>query len=526
MKDKADNKKFYITTPIYYASGDLHIGHCCTSLYADCVARFKRLEGYDVCFLTGADEHGQKVEEKANAQGLTAQQFVDALDINYKKLWSVLGISYDKYIRTTDKVHVEVVQKIYEKLYEQGDIYKGKYEGWYCTPCESFFTEAQLVDGKCPDCHREVHLMEEESYFFKLSKYQKRLEEYYEQNPNFITLDSTRNEMLNSFIRPGLQDLCVSRTTFSWGVPLTFDKKHVSYVWIDALANYLSALGYQTEDDRLFKEFWPADLHFMAKEIVRFHVIIWPILLMALNLPLPKKCHAHGWITASGGQKMSKSLGNGIDPFVLSERYSADALRYYIYSEGPIMRDSVYSTEGFLNAINNDLCNNLGNLLSRTTAMIVQNFGDEFTLQFDDRKDIDNALIEHVLNLPSVLRGHMEKLEINHAIHAIMQVADKANKYIEDATPWNFKEDKQRISTILSVLHFSLQAIAISLKAFLPQTASRIAADLGFDIENLHLDEINENILSSKIKYNVQKNVPLFPRLKIQEELNYLNDVK
>lgn len=518
-------KPFYITTPIYYASGNLHIGHCCTSIFADSIARFKRLEGYDVMFLTGADEHGQKVEEKAKELGMTPQEFVDSLDIKFKELWNLLHISYDRYIRTTDKNHVEVVKKIYQKLLDQGDLYKSEYEGWYCVPCESFFTESQLVDGKCPDCGREVKLMKEESYFFRLSKYQKRLEQYYEEHPDFIRLEATKHEMLNSFIKPGLQDLCVSRTSFKWGVPLPFDDKHVSYVWIDALANYITALGYMQEDDSLFKKYWPADLHLMAKEIVRFHVIIWPILLMALDLPIPKRFHAHGWVTGKNGAKMSKSMGNGVNPLSICDRYGVDALRYYILRNGPIMKDSEYSAEGLINAINNDLCNSLGNLLSRTTAMIVQNFNGILPkCENSVQNDIDKSFVESIISMPGKVKEKMEDIELNNAIQEIWNVINNANKYIEETTPWSYKEDKQRLSAIFSNLYFALYSVATLLKAFLPDTAKRIAQDLGIDEDELKLENINVEYKNTLQNLTVTKNTPLFPRLKVEEELKFLNN--
>ncbi len=377
-----NKEKFYVTTPIYYLSGTPHLGTCSTSVYADSLARYNRMLGKDVFFLTGSDEHGQKVAEKAKAQGKTPKQFTDDLDRQFKDLWKTLGISYDKYIRTTDEYHEKAVQKIFTKLYEKDEIYLSKYEGLYCTPCESFFTPSQVTDNKCPDCGRELTKACEEAYFFRLSKYADKLLKYYDEHPDFIKLESTKNEMIG-FIKQGLQDLCVSRTSVEWGIKVPFNEKHTIYVWIDALPNYLTALGYEQEDDSLFKKFWPADLHLMAKEIARFHLIIWPAILMALDLPLPKHIHAHGWLTQAGS-KMGKSLGNGFNPYVLCDRYGEDAVRYYLLKYGPILADAPYDNLSFLQAINSDLVNDIANLLSRTSAMIVQNFEGKLPKLYKD----------------------------------------------------------------------------------------------------------------------------------------------
>ena len=403
-------KKYYITTPIYYPSGKWHIGTCYTTVVCDALARFKRMDGYDVFYLTGTDEHGQKIERYAEAAGVTPKQFVDGRVADLKDLWKKLHISYDKFIRTTDAEHEQAVQKIFKKLYDQGDIYKSEYEGWYCTPCESFWTKTQLVDGKCPDCGREVELTKESSYFFRLSKYQDRLIDLIENNPDFLQPKSRRNEMLNNFLRPGLQDLAVSRTSFKWGIPVTFDPEHVVYVWIDALSNYITALGYGSDNTELFDKFWPADVHMMGKEIVRFHSIIWPALLMALDLPLPKKVYGHGWLML-GSDKISKSKGNIVDPFVLSDRYGVDAVRYYLLREVPFGADGSYTNYSFLARINADLCNTLGNLLSRSTAMVAQYFGgnlpkDRKATEFDaDLEEKINALRHECENEVRKLNG-------------------------------------------------------------------------------------------------------------------------
>ena len=400
-----NKEKFYITTPIYYPSANFHIGHCYTTIIADAIARYKRLTGYDVFYLTGTDEHGLKIQKKAEEAGITPQEYVDKIVVNSKDLWKSLNISYDKFIRTTDKEHVECVQKIFEKLYNQGDIYKGEYKGLYCTPCESFWTETQLVDGKCPDCGRDVNEVSEEAYFFKLSKYQDRLVKFYEEHPTFIEPESRKNEMLNNFIKPGLEELCVSRTTFDWGIPVTFDPKHVVYVWIDALANYISALGYLSEDNSLFKKYWPANLHIVGKEIVRFHTIIWPIMLMALDLPLPDKVFGHGWLVINGG-KISKSLGNYKDPREYIDAYGVDAVRYFVLREVPFGSDGNFSEEALINRTNGDLANILGNLVNRTIGMANKYF-DGVVINTKVNEEVDNKLIEETIGLKDVVENYM-----------------------------------------------------------------------------------------------------------------------
>ncbi len=509
--------KFYITTPIYYASGDLHLGHCCTSVYADALARFNRLLKKDVFFLTGSDEHGQKVAERAEKAGLSPKEFCDMLVKKYKDLWEKLDISYDKFIRTTDVYHVEAVQKIFQKLYDKGEIYKSTYEGLYCTPCESFFTESQLVDGKCPDCGREVVKSKEEAYFFRLSKYADRLLEYYNSHPDFIKLDSTKSEMIG-FIKQGLNDLCVSRTSVKWGIPVPFDTKHTIYVWIDALPNYLTALGYMQEDDSLFKKYWPADLHLMAKEIARFHIIIWPAILMALDLPLPKHIHAHGWLTKAGA-KMGKSLGNGFNPYVLCERYGVDAVRYYLLKNGPIMGDSPYDNETFLKLINTDLVNDLANLLSRTSAMLVQNFDGVLPKLSGNENELDTSLITDTINLLANVKTFMDKFEVHNALNEVWKVIRHANKYIEDTAPWTLKEDKVRLGDVLHNLYFVLHSVAVILQAFIPQTANQILLALKNDDKDF--DTLSVSYNKALCGQKVEKTA-LYQRLDINKELAFL----
>ena len=478
-----DKKKFYITTPIYYPSDNFHIGHCYTTIIADAIARYKRLEGYDTFFLTGTDEHGQKIQKKAEDKGISPKEYVDVIVENAKDLWKSLGISYDKFIRTTDNEHVLAVQKIFKKLYDQGDIYKGEYKGLYCTPCESFWTESQLDEnGNCPDCHREVHEVSEEAYFFKLSKYQKRLEEFLESNPDFIQPISRKNEMLNNFIKPGLEDLCVSRTSFDWGIPVIFDDKHVVYVWIDALSNYISALGYLSEDESLFKKYWPADLHIVGKEIVRFHTIIWPIMLMALDLPLPKQVFGHGWLIINGG-KISKSLGNYKDPREYISLYGVDAVRYFVLREVPFGNDGNFSEEALINRTNADLANVLGNLVNRTIGMINKYF-DGIVIDKKINEDIDTELINFVLSLKDKIEDNMNNLEISVALDSIFEVYRRCNKYIDETMPWILAKDeskKDRLATVLYNLIESIRIATVYLQAFLPGTAKKIFTQINTD---------------------------------------------
>lgn len=483
-------EKYYITTPIYYPSANFHIGHCYTTIIADSIARYQRLKEKDVFFLTGTDEHGQKIENKAKEKGVTPKEYVDEIVENAKDLWKSLGISYDKFIRTTDEYHEKAVQKIFDKLYEQGDIYLDKYKGLYCTPCESFWTETQLVDGKCPDCGREVSLVEEESYFFRLSKYQKRIEELYKTNPEFIKPESRKNEMINNFLKPGLEDLCVSRTTFSWGIPVSFNPKHVIYVWIDALTNYITALGYLSDDDSLFKKYWPADLHLVGKEIVRFHAIIWPALLMALDLPLPKQVFGHGWLKIDGG-KISKSLGNYKDPREYIDKYGVDAVRYYALREVSFGSDGNFSEEALIARTNADLANTLGNLLNRTIAMTNKYF-DGVISNSKVNEEIDTELINKASNLKSVVDKNMEKLYISDALEEIFNFLRECNKYIDDTTPWVLaKEGKQeRLQTVLYNLLESIRISSVLLTPFMPTTTEKIFKQLNTNLNTY--DTLNE----------------------------------
>lgn len=483
-------EKYYITTPIYYPSANFHIGHCYTTIIADSIARYQRLKEKDVFFLTGTDEHGQKIENKAKEKGVTPKEYVDEIVENAKDLWKSLGISYDKFIRTTDEYHEKAVQKIFDKLYEQGDIYLDKYKGLYCTPCESFWTETQLVDGKCPDCGREVNLVEEESYFFRLSKYQKRIEELYKNNPEFIKPESRKNEMINNFLKPGLEDLCVSRTTFSWGIPVSFNPKHVIYVWIDALTNYITALGYLSDDDSLFKKYWPADLHLVGKEIVRFHAIIWPALLMALDLPLPKQVFGHGWLKIDGG-KISKSLGNYKDPREYIDKYGVDAVRYYALREVSFGSDGNFSEEALIARTNADLANTLGNLLNRTIAMTNKYF-DGVISNSKVNEEIDKELINKASNLKLVVDKNMEKLYISDALEEIFNFLRECNKYIDDTTPWVLaKEEKlERLQTVLYNLLESIRISSVLLTPFMPTTTEKIFKQLNTNLNTY--DTLNE----------------------------------
>lgn len=465
---------YYITTPIYYPSDNFHIGHCYTTVIADALARYKRLKGYDVFFLTGSDEHGQKIEERAKKKGCTPKEFVDPIIDNAKDLWKSLDISYNKFIRTTDPEHVECVQKVFKQLYDQGDIYKGTYEGWYCTPCESFWTESQLKDGKCPDCGREVKLTKENAYFLKLSKYQKQLEEYLEGHKDLMQPVTRYNEMYNNFLKPGLKDLCVSRSSVKWGIPVTFDPEQTVYVWVDALTNYISALGYKSDDESLFEKYWPADLHLVGKEIFRFHTIIWPIMLIALGLPLPKKVYGHGWLTM-GGDKISKSKGNFKDPRLFIEDYGVDTIRYFLLSEVPFGSDGNFSELLMVERRNSDLCNVLGNLVNRTISMANKYFGGKVS-KISNITELDNEVINYLNSMDKDVDEKLESLNAPAALADIFSRLNRLNKYIDETEPWKLAklEDKSRLNDVLYVILDGIRLCAIELEAFIPATSKKI----------------------------------------------------
>lgn len=517
-----DKKTFYITTPIYYPSGNPHIGHCYTTVACDSIARYKRMQGYDVMFLTGTDEHGLKIEQKAAEKGVSPKEYVDEIVAVFKNLWKYMNISYDRYIRTTDDYHIKSVQTIFKKLYDKGYIYKGEYKGKYCTPCESFWTESQLKDGKCPDCGRDVVEAKEEAYFFKMAPFADRIEKLLTET-DYLRPKTRAVELVNNFIKPGLEDLCVSRTSFKWGIPVTFDPNHVVYVWIDALSNYITALGYENDQYDDYKKYWPADVHMVAKDIMRFHAIIWPAMLMALEEPLPKHLAVHGWITFNG-EKMSKSLGNVVDPLVLGERYGADAIRYHILREMALGSDSSFSNEIMIKRINSDLANGLGNLVSRIVAMVEKYFGGTLPTERESG-EFDESLIETAKALRPAVDDYIEKTQLNNALAEIFKVVSRANKYIDETTPWVLAKDesnKTRLATVLYNLLDTIRIISTLLSAFMPTTMPSIWEQIGASKEDVSYENAAKfGVLPLDV--TVKKGEVLFPRIDVDKEIEELN---
>lgn len=516
---------YYITTPIYYPSANLHIGNTYTTVAADALARYKRLAGYDVMFLTGTDEHGQKIQRIADEKGLSPKAYVDDIVAGIKDLWQLMNISYDRFIRTTDEYHVEAVQKIFQTLYDKGDIYKSEYEGWYCTPDEAFWTETQIGENHtCPDCGRPLERAKEESYFFRMSKYADRLIQYIEDNPRFIQPESRKNEMLNNFLKPGLQDLAVSRTTFDWGIKVPFDEKHVIYVWIDALSNYLTALGYLNDEYRDVETYWPADLHLVGKDIIRFHTIYWPIMLMALDIPLPKQVYGHGWLMFNN-DKMSKSKGNIVDPVVLAQHFGVDPIRYYLLREIPFGSDGNFTNESFIRKINSDLANDLGNLLSRTVSMVEKYF-ESVVPAPDQPGEFDEDLIATALATPLKVEAAMNDLRIPEALSEIWELIGRANKYIDETMPWVLARDeaqKGRLGTVLYNLLESLRFVAVLLEAYLPDTSARILEQINSSVKGFASLEGFNGIKAGDA---IHKGSIIFPRIDVEKKLEELDALK
>ena len=522
-----ENKTFYITTPIYYPSGKFHIGTAYTTVASDAIARYKRLKGFDVRFLTGMDEHGQKIQEKAQESGKHPQEYVNEIADAAKKLWSLMDISYDDFIQTTEKRHTASVEKIFQKFLDNGDIYKGEYEGLYCVPCESYYTETQLVDGKCPDCGREVQVVKEESYFFNMKKYADRLLAYYEENLDFIEPESRKNEMINNFIKPGLEDLSVSRTSFDWGIKVPGDAKHVIYVWVDALSNYITSLGYGSDNDELFNKFWPADVHVVGKDIVRFHTIYWPIFLMALDLPLPKKIFAHGFIMMKDG-KMSKSKGNVVYPEMLVERYGLDATRYFLLRELPFGQDGVFSPESFVERTNFDLANDLGNLLNRTVSMMNKYFNGVIPTENLVETEFDALLKQHAEQTVTKYEEAMEKMQFSVVLSELWSLVSRTNKYIDETSPWVLaknEEDLPKLASVMAHLAESLRYIAVMLQPFMTSAPKQIAEQLGLDSKLLSWETLASfgNVIPGETKV-AEKGTPIFPRLENEVEIAYIRE--
>ncbi len=518
-----EKEKFYITTPIYYPSGKFHIGTAYTETLVDCIKKYKELRGYDVFFMTGLDEHGQKIQTVAEKNGVSPQEFVDDMASKALELWKLMDIKYDRCIRTTEEVHIKVVQKIVEKFLEQGDIYKGNYEDWYCMPCENYFTETQLVNGKCPDCGREVKKMKEEAYFFNMKKYESWIKEFYKENPDFIEPESRKNEIFKNFIDPGLEDLCISRCTFDWGIPMPNDPKHVLYVWLDALANYITGLGYLTDDDSLFKKYWPADLHVVGKEIIRFHGIYWPIFLHALGLELPKKLYAHSWIVMKDG-KMSKSVGNVIYPESLIERYGLDATKYYLLRLMSFGQDSMFTPEDFVEKYNSDLANDLGNLLNRTIGMINKYFGGIIPTDLKESTDFDEELHKYFEEQAKAFEEDMDTYHISNAIQDVWKYISRTNKYIDETAPWSLAKENntEKLKTVMFNLAESLRKIAIMSKPFVTNSSKEILRQLGIDEKDANWENLyNYDSIKPETKI-IEKGEPLFVRLDKEEEVEYI----